>query len=303
MSDHHGPVPPEPPVGELRRGAVRVTLRLAAEPDRVWPALTEPHALASWFGDFSAPLRVGADTRLDFGDGDFFTVRPTAIVPGRSVAFDWRFLGVGKPQSVVWTLRPGAEEGPGSGSVLTVEDHDDTRGPAEAAQLLDGWADFLTRLGTHMHTGRNTRYQWRDDIDGSVDLPAEPFRPLRHPAVLDWLPIAVDGFRPAWFFIVDDEGPRRFAVSDWQLRLDEELTFTVEIPDARTHPACRVSTAPAGPGRTRLSFVHHGWTRLGLAQGRAQELRRRFAATWVASLRTARDKATTAGTGSLGGTD
>lgn len=293
MSDHHGPVPPEAPVGELRPGAVRVKLHLAAEPEDVWPALTERTSLARWFGDLSGPLRVGTDIRLDFGDGDFFTVHPTAIIPERTLAFDWRFLGVGKRQSVVWNLRPAAPSGGRTGSVLTVEDHDDTRGPAEAGQLLDGWTDFLTRLGAHLHSGRTTRYQWRDDIDGAVDLPTALFQPLRYPAVLDWLPIAVDGFRPAWFFVVDDQGPRRFALHDWDLRVDDQLTFTVEIPQARTHPVCRVSLTPAGPHRSRLSFVHHGWARLGLPHGRVQELRRRFAATWVASLEAARDRAGT----------
>ncbi|MFJ7420977.1 SRPBCC domain-containing protein [Streptomyces uncialis] len=296
MSDSHCPPPREPPVGEVLPGKVRVILRLAHEPATVWPMLTEAPCLARWFGDLAGPLRIGADNRLEFGDGDFFTLRPTSIVPGRSLAFDWRFLGVGNRQSVLWTLGPA--EGPGvTGSVLTVEDHDDTRGQAEASQLREGWTDFLTRLGTCLDSGRDTRYQWRDDIDGSVDLPAGPYRPLRHPAVFDWLPIAFDGFRPAWFFTVDDEGPRRFAVNDWRLRSDEQLAFTVEIPGARIRPACHVALVPVGKDTVRLSFVHRGWARLGLTPRRSQELRGRFAAVWVASLEAVAARAGSPGPG------
>ncbi|MEU1780122.1 SRPBCC domain-containing protein [Streptomyces abikoensis] len=266
--------------------AVRVTARLPAPPARVWPALTEPDRVARWFGDLAGPLTVGEDNRLGFDDGDFFTLRPTALVPGRTVEFEWRFLGVGKRQRVVWTLEPA---GPGA-ALLTVADHDDTRAPAEAAQLHEGWTDFLDRLARHLRTGRDARYALRDDIDGAVDLPAGPYRPLAHPALLDWLPVAEDGFRPAWFFVIDDEGPRRFALREWELREDEELTFTVAIPETAGAPAARVTLAPAGAG-LRLSFAHRGWTALGLPDGRAQELRRRFTATWVASLASARDRA------------
>lgn len=268
--------------------AVRVTLRLPAPAARVWPKLTEPRHVAQWFGDLAGPLTVGEDNRLDFEDGDFFTLRPTRLVAGREVAFEWRFLGVGKRQRIVWTLEPAAD-GPGE-SVLTVDDHDATRTPAEAAQLREGWTDFLTRLATHLRTDRSARYALRDDIDGAVDLPTGPYRPLTYPALLDWLPVAEDGFRPAWFFVVDDEGPRRFALRDWDLLEDERLTFEVEIPEAPGAPSAEVTLTPV-PDGLRLSFAHRGWTRLGLPDHRAQDLRRRFTATWVASLAAARARA------------
>ncbi|MGX2993256.1 SRPBCC family protein [Streptomyces sp. JNUCC 64] len=299
MSDSLGRHSRAVPVGEVREDRVRVTLDLTHPPDRVWSMLTEPPLVASWFGDLAAPPRLGAENRLDFGDGDFFTLRPTAIVPGRTLVFDWSFLGVGRRQSVHWTLRPARDgrDGRSGGCVLTVEDHDDTRAPAEAARLLDGWTDFLSRLADCLDSGRDTRYQWRDDIDGAVDLPGGPYRPLRSPAVFDWLPVAVDGFRPAWFFVVDDEGPRRFALHDWRLRPDERLVFTVEVPGAERGSACRVDLAPVGTDAVRLSFVHHGWTRLGLPPERARELRGRFAAAWVASLETAAARAGSGGPG------
>lgn len=275
------------PVGELLPGAVRVAVRLLAPPESVWPALTEPARVGRWFGDLAGALRVGEDNRLGFEDGDFFTVRPTVLAPGRELAYDWRFLGVGKRQTVRWTLATDETTG---GTLLTVTDHDDTRTPAEARQLRDGWTDFLTRLATHLRTGHGTRYALRDDIDGAVDLPAGPYRPLAYAALLDWLPVAEDGFRPAWFFVVDDEGPRRFALRDWELHDERRLVFAVDIPGARTHPACEVTVAAVGGGQ-RLAFAHRGWTRLGLSESRAQELRRRFTATWVAALANARDHA------------
>ncbi|MEV4433837.1 SRPBCC domain-containing protein [Streptomyces sp. NPDC049585] len=275
------------PAGEAVPGAVRLAVRLAAPPEHVWPALTEPDRVAEWFGDLAAPLRPGEDNRLDFEDGDFFTLRPTLLVPARQLAYEWRFLGIGKQQRIAWTL-----DEDGTGTLLTVTDHDTTRTPAEAGQLLEGWRDFLTRLATHLHTGTGARYALRDDIDGAVDLPPGPYRPLTYPALLDWLPVAEDGFRPAWFFVVDDEGPRRFPLRDWELRDGQRLEFAVEIPGARAHPGAHVTLAPLADGTGhRLAFAHRGWTRLGLPDGRAQELRRRFTATWIASLAAARERA------------
>ncbi|GGM62342.1 hypothetical protein GCM10012275_36350 [Longimycelium tulufanense] len=267
-------------------GMVRVTRRVVDEPGEVWAALREPERLARWFGDLDRPLASGVDTRFEFGDGDFFTVRPHRVREGELLEFDWRFLGVGPVNHIRWRVEPA----PG-GTLVHVEDRDATRSPAEVAQMVDGWTDFLERLAEHLSTGRTTRYGCRDDIDGLVDLPKGPFRPLGGTDVYRWLPVASDGFGPRWFFVVDDQGPRRFPLHDWNLLVDERLTFTVGIPEVSVRPSCAVQVRSIGSSSLRLSFTHTGWASLGLPVRRARELRHRFADTWIAALRGAREHA------------
>ena len=63
----------------------------------------------------------------------------------------------------------------------------------------------------------------------------------------DWLPIALDTGHPRWFFIVDNDGPRRFAIGDWDLVPGRSLRFSVAIPEAGTTHA-EVCATVAGPG-------------------------------------------------------
>ena len=257
---------------------------LDAPPEIVWAAVTEPAQVAQWFGTLGEPLRTGRDNRLDFGDGDFFTLRPLRIEPPGSLSYEWRFLGIEDPAVIEWTLAPRA-----GGTRVTVR-HLEADGTAtERSELLEGWRDFLSRLVRYLGSGTTSRYALRDSIDGSVTLPAGSFKPLREPELFGWLPVAIDGFVPRWFFIIDDEGPRRFAIGDWSLTPDVGLSCRIEIPGADRPTACSVSARGGRYGDgLRLDFVHEGWTRLGLSERSSTLLRRRFAATWIASLRSAR---------------
>jgi hypothetical protein len=78
-------------------------------------------------------------------------------------------------------------------------------------------------------------------------------------------------------------------LADWQAR-PNQVTFSVEIPEAADLTRCRVCVERVGPG-WRLSFSHTGWCRLGLPGRRARLLRRRFTMAWVAALEHARDLA------------
>lgn len=272
--------------GVPRQSESLPSVDLDAPPEAVWAAVTEPEQVARWFGTLSAPLRTGLDNRLDFGDGDFFTLRPARIEPPVSLSYEWRFLGIEEPALIEWTLTPRA----GGGTRVTVRHLEADGSATTRPELLDGWRDFLSRLARYLGSGNSSRYLLRDSIDGSVTLPAGSFRPLREPELFGWLPVAIDGFVPRWFFIIDDEGPRRFAIGDWRLTPDVGLSCRIEIPGADRPTACSVS-ARGGASGLRLDFVHEGWTRLGLPDRSSTLLRRRFAATWIASLRSARDLA------------
>jgi uncharacterized protein YndB with AHSA1/START domain len=273
------------PTATVEEGTVRVGVSVPAPIERAWLALLDPDRLRLWFGELDAPWQLGQTSRIEFGDGDFFVVTPTEIVTEQLLAFEWRFLGVGPLQQIRWTLtaKPHAAE-------VVVEDADPARSAAEADQMVAGWTDFMSRLAGYLATGVATRYGWRRDIDGSVDLP-EAFRPLRMDTIYRWMPVASDGFKPRWFFIVDDEGPRRFPIEEWHLDLDKKLIFSVAIPDATLDTACTVALEATAGRLSRMRVSHTGWDRLSLPDQRGHALRRRFAAAWVAALDQAKNLA------------
>lgn len=261
-------------------GTVRVAIASRRAPDEVWPALYDTDRLAQWFGELDAPWRAGHPARLEFGDGDFFTIDTLDVTPSRSLTFDWRFLGLGPTARVQWSLREVPD-----GTEVSVEDVQADRIPAEADELRSGWTDFFERLSRYLSTGERSRYGTRDDIDGTVAV-AGPAHGLLEPETLHkWLPIAIDGFGPRWFFIVDDDGPRRFRMDDWQARPDG-VSFALEVPDAAAPTRADVWLAQAD-AEWHLSFRHTGWARLGLPDRQARALRRRFTVTWIEALRSA----------------
>lgn len=268
-------------------GTVRVAIQVDRSINTAWSALSDPARIGKWFGDLDQPWMVARTGRIDFGDGDFFVVMPTEVVEPKLIEFEWSFLGVGPVNKIRWTV-----SGAAGGAAIMVEDSDPDRTPAEVDQMVAGWADFFGRLRSFLVTGEPERYEWREDIDGSVNLPNGNFVPLATNSLYRWLPIASDGFQPRWFFVVDDEGPRRFRVENWNLE-SNRLTFSVEIPNATASTSCTVDVE-AIANTTRLRFAHRGWRSLRLPDRHSRALRRRFAATWVATLEQAQGLAAAA---------
>ncbi|MFY1702677.1 SRPBCC family protein [Micromonospora sp. WMMA1923] len=256
-------------------------------PATVWRALTEPQGLAMWLGRVDPPMAPGVATRIDFGDGDFFDVEVDLVRAYDRLSFRWRFLGVGPEAQITWTVT-----GDDRSSTFTVDDRCPGRPPSEVAQLKEGWRDFTERLTAYLTTGAQSRYRWRQVIDGSAHLPPTRWRPLREDGVFEWLPIGTDGDRQGWFFVVDNDGPRRFAITDWSMVPDRTLTFSVAIPQARALTTCEVRLTPHDGG-THLRVQHEGWGRLGLTDLHSRGLRHRFAATWAAALSLAEQTAHT----------
>ncbi|GAA4461828.1 SRPBCC domain-containing protein [Phytohabitans houttuyneae] len=264
---------------------VRVSCTVPLPPREVWSALTEPDRVAQWLGSLNARMTPGHNVVLDFGDGDFFDVVVHDVRAEDRIAFEWRFLGVGPASEVRWSLS--TEDGH---STVTVDDSCPGRPPSETAQLRAGWLDFLNRLATHLTTGESARYRWREVIDGGADLPAGTWRPLRDGSITDWLPVAAESGKPRWFFVVDSDGPRRFAIRDWKLIPDKSLTFAVAVPQATAVTRCEVLATETEQG-SRLAISHTGWSELGLGDLQARGLRHRFAAAWTAALALAEDHA------------
>jgi uncharacterized protein YndB with AHSA1/START domain len=264
---------------------VRVASTIPVPLSEVWNAITQPDRVGQWLGDLDAPMLPGTAVRIDFGDGDFFDVGVNDQQPEAGLAFRWRFLGVGPESAVRWQLATADGR-----TTITVDDSCPGRPPSEVAQLKAGWRDFLGRLDSYLMTGESARYQWREVIDGGADLPAGPWLPLRQASVTDWMPIAAEGSQIRWFFIVDNDGPRRFHIRDWELVADESVRFQVAVPQARATTSCEVRASHTDGG-LRLAVTHDGWARLGLGDVQARNLRHRFAAAWTAALRLAEEHA------------
>jgi uncharacterized protein YndB with AHSA1/START domain len=253
---------------------------VAVPVERVWEAITDPEQVSRWFGDLHEPLRPGRPNRLDFGDGDFFTLDAPESHRPHVLRFSWRFLGVEAPSLVTWTLCE-------HDGVTTVDvrqrGHD--LPPTEVAELQEGWRDFLDRLAGYLRHGRPTRYAFRDRIDGSVRLPRSRFQPLHEPDLYRWMPIATDGFAPRWFFIVDSEGPRRFGIARWEVVPGRRAACEIAVHSSGAPTRCVVELETDATG-ARLRIRHDGWSGLGIPARQTLILRRRFTATWLASLDT-----------------
>lgn len=129
---------------------VRIERTLAAPPERVSAAWTDPAVLRLWYcPNPDLPLAVTADAvvggryRVDMGEGAYVAEGEyTELVPGRVVAFTWRWAGSDAPPSHVRVdLQPDPDGGTRLVLVHTgLADADDAQGHAE------GWALSLDRL-------------------------------------------------------------------------------------------------------------------------------------------------------------
>lgn len=107
----------------------RVTrrVRIDAKPDVVWDALTDPRALAVWFGaDGTIDARAGGAVRFRWPDGTERRGLVIELDPPRRLAFRWRELrasgtGPSAPEArvVTFTLEPDPA-GPRDGTRVTV---------------------------------------------------------------------------------------------------------------------------------------------------------------------------------------
>jgi uncharacterized protein YndB with AHSA1/START domain len=126
--------------------SLELTRTLAAPPERVWRALTDPQALAGWFwphldNTVEVDLRLGGRYRITGPKaGIAVSGRYLEVEPPKRLAFTWQWDGESEQSRV--TLELSATAG---GTALTLV-HD--RFPDEATRDLhaQGWNDCLDRL-------------------------------------------------------------------------------------------------------------------------------------------------------------
>jgi len=279
------------PAAEAATGTVQVTVEVNATAEQVWKALTDAETAARWFGNLSGSLAPGAKHRLDFGDGDFFTISDVQLDEPRRLQYRWRFLGTGPENLITWTLKPGSLEPGRSTTVVTVNDDEANRSQADVRELTEGWTDFLQRLERYHATGTDTRYDWRRKFDGAIEFPVPAglameylvFRPDTH-RWLPWKPAAIsEGLEVS---IGDGIAPEKFSIASLE-RLDESsISFELGCEAWNGRTKCVLQIRPHGTGSI-LIVSHSGWE--GIAESNSDQMfqRKRFGSLWIAALREA----------------
>ena len=133
--------------------SLTLTRRLAAAPERVWRAWTDPQTMMRWFAprdDFDIPtveadVRVGGRYRIVMksADGALHDVRGEyrEIAPLRRLVFTWAWQSEPQDESLVTiTLRRD-----GAGTELTLQ-HDRLPSTASRNKHEHGWLGCLDRL-------------------------------------------------------------------------------------------------------------------------------------------------------------
>lgn len=127
---------------------LRLQRTLAADPDRVWRALTDPASLSGWFWPerfgtvAEVDLRVGGVFRLEAPKADLgVSGTYTVVDPSRRLAMTWRWAGEEYESLVTIDLAAAA----GGATQLTVH-HERLEDRASVEQHTQGWSDCLDRL-------------------------------------------------------------------------------------------------------------------------------------------------------------
>ena len=137
----------ETPVPGVDIPAIERTLQLAASPQRVWRAITEPEELSRWFPDRAElELRAGGPGQFSWAAYGSFALRVEAIDPPTYFAWSWTHepdVPVDQTETtlVEWRLRPT----PDGGTVLTVRESGFTR-PEHRIENDQGWTSELAEL-------------------------------------------------------------------------------------------------------------------------------------------------------------
>jgi uncharacterized protein YndB with AHSA1/START domain len=269
-------------------GTVGITIATTAAPEVVWVALTDVTVVGQWFGNLSSDLAPGATARLDFGDGDFFSIENVRADRPHLLEYAWRFLGIGALDSITWRILP-----KGSGCLVSVTDSEPERSREWAQELRSGWLDFTQRLERFLQTGEPSRYDWSREIHASIELgqalrDAERSLFTSASRQAEWVPLGIpspradgraaeeDGPEPARFYTtkVVKEGPSHFR---FELGCDEWLNAT----------KCYLELSPRRSG-SMLSVRHAGWEAISWERNDQLEQRKRFCGVWIDALKRAR---------------
>jgi uncharacterized protein YndB with AHSA1/START domain len=272
-------------------GTVVVTVEVSAPIEKVWESLTDPDVAARWFGALDAPLAAGGSARLDFGDGDFFELDSVKLNFPNVIQYDWRFLGIGPCNSITWRIV--AKD---AGCLVMVSDSQPGR-PAEAAAMLrEGWLDFTSRLVGYHATGKNTRYDWRRELDVGTEINAsakDVWDRLFAPEVqTQWLPFDATIESGRQVTVCDEPEPKQVWLENVVWQPGQQVEFQVGNKAWKQSTACRIELT-ARETDTLFYVSHNGWYHIDQDQSEQLNQRRRFCELWIEAVKRARQIAET----------
>lgn len=267
---------------------------LAAEPERVFRALTEPGELRRWFCEHAdIELRVGGAFRF-WGKHTYgtptrqgATQRILKLEPGTAISFSWDLAG--QPSEVTLRLAPrgagetppgGAPAGNAPGTTLEGAHHFATAPAIGRARELveDLWRLACSNLQQHLSGGDGlllpdfTAAHPEVRVSILIDAPRERvFAALMNPEVLNrWIasaaqvePRAGGKYTYGWTYQIGGRdvlgGPTRI------LEMVENERLVTDWPDWRGDPAVptqKVAWLLESVGsKTRVTVVHTGFVR------------------------------------------
>jgi uncharacterized protein YndB with AHSA1/START domain len=265
------------PVVRDRWERLVTTARIEAPPERVWEALIQPDELRMWLARCHGSLeRIGADTTLDFEDGEFFLVRTQSLSApserGAELRWLWRWLGIGQPARVTLRLDPDPD---GGTAVTAIEE---AMNPPADWQTWNGggWPGILDQLASYLRTGTEWRWPWRRmGPYVQVELASPPFEAwdaLMGPSPLQfWLQRMAGDLAPGGSLTLmmgDASGTVQMEVREVVDAGQEPPSFLPRVAFALQRGAWggslggRLWIEPAGLGRSLLQVFHHGWDAL-----------------------------------------
>lgn len=269
-------------------------------PAVVWAALTDPVAVSFWLAEVRGEwARAGQESMLDFEDGEFFWCRTEAVTPGATqdpgvLRYLWRWVGLGPPAAVTWSVRDNGE-----GTTVTVTE-EAVNPPSDWRSWNGmGWPGILEQMAGYLRTGTSWRWPWRR-MGPYVQalLPAPPFPAWEaltsSGAVKHWLQRSAGSLAPG--------DPMTVVMGDASGTVILSVTRSVEagqefpsyLPylefelrrSAWSRPlGGRLWVEPAGLGRCLLQVFHYDWEAVMLPD--PLEERRILTAFWVAAFRRA----------------
>jgi uncharacterized protein YndB with AHSA1/START domain len=245
---------------------------IAAGPDEIWQALTDPEKLAEWLVVCKGSLvDQGSDCILDFGDGDFFLARPVEVSAPHHLEWRWRWLGIGPAWSVKWYLEE--LEGPEPRTRVVVVD-EALNPPARTGHYRgEGWPEILENLATYLRTGMSMRWPSRSQSYVLVDLPVTLYAAwdkLFGPTSLKWW---LHGFfgqmtpgQSVAVHIGDASGSVELAIEEVlppAYNVYPSVKFTMKKPSWPAAVPGRIFLEPAGWGQSILQVFQTDWENLG----------------------------------------
>jgi len=267
---------------------VSITIATGASPEMVWRALTDVAVVEKWFGDLSPGFKQGQTARLDFGDGDFFSIEDISMDRPHLLRYGWRFLGIGALDSITWRVVP-----KGAGCLVTVTDSEHERSREWAQELRSGWLDFTQRLEKFLRTGARSRYDWSREIHASIELDRAPSYVMQllfatESGQARWLPFGGFASRVESGSLIEDGlEPARFYISDVSCEGPASLRFELGCGEWLNSTGCFLEVSARRSG-SMLSVRHAGWEAISWESKEQVEQRKRFCAIWINALKRAR---------------